>query len=152
VTPVNAPRVEIFKAEDFNSNVPTVLPMEVLAVPVVFKLIAPVAVNPCVAVNSPSIVTLSLAVAVVKVEVVLFLLQKPTVPSTLPVISPVQIKLPVAPSTVQPVSSCPPAKLMVVAVSSPGPMFKAEAEPAKFRVEALVLKRLTVPVTEVAKV
>ena len=60
------------------------------------------------------------------------------------VISPLQVKLPVAPSTVQPVAPDPPAKLTAVAVVDPGPMFKVLAAPAKLTVVAVALTRLKV--------
>ena len=57
---------------------------------------------------------------------------------------PVQVKLPVAPSIVQPVAPEPPAKLMEAAVAPLGPMFNVEAEPPKLIVVAVSLSKLKV--------
>lgn len=65
-----------------------------------------------------------------------------------PLIVPVQVKFPVAPSTVQPVAPEPPAKFMEVAVVEPGPIFSVEAAPAKLTVVAveLIKSKVEVPV------
>ena len=57
-----------------------------------------------------------------------------------------------APSTVQPVALLPPAKLTLVALSAPGPMFMVLPAPNALTVVALVSKTLRVPVAVVAKV
>ncbi len=46
MTPLIAPSELIFNTFDVRLNVPVLLPIAVFAVPVVFRLIAPVAVNP----------------------------------------------------------------------------------------------------------
>ena len=58
--------------------------------------------------------------------------------------SPEQVKLPVAPSAVQPVAPEPPARLTEVAVAAPGPMLRVPAAPAKFTVVAVALIKLKV--------
>ena len=77
--------------------------------PVVLTLVVPVKVAPPVAVKIPPKVSLSQSVAVVRVEEALSLFQYPTVPSLLPVISPVQERSPDELVTVQPVAETPPA-------------------------------------------
>jgi len=59
-TPVNAPDVLTFNPFDVNANVPVELPMAVLAVPVVFILVAPSRVEPPVTVSRPDTVALLL--------------------------------------------------------------------------------------------
>ncbi len=120
--------------------------------PVVFTFVAPAIVAPCVAVRSPPKVTLSQSVAVVNVADDAFLLQNPTVPSDEPVMSPLQVRFPVAPSTVQPVSVDPPARLTDVAVLDPGPMLIVPAVENSLTVVTLVLKRFNVPVADVPNV
>src|SRR5690242_14240304 len=59
---------------------------------------------------------------------------------------PEQVRLPVAPSTVQPVAPEPPARFTLVAVAAPGPMLMVVAAPKRLPVRAFVLKREAVPV------
>src|SRR5512142_2014153 len=51
---------------------------------------------------------------------------------------PAQLRLPVAPSTVQPVAPKPPARFTLDAVAPTGPTFSVLAAPAKFTVVAVV--------------
>ena len=67
-------------------------------------------------------------------------------------ISPEQIKFPVAPSTVQPVAVDPPAMLTEVALLPPGPRFMVVAVPSALTVVALLLKRFSIPVADVPNV
>ncbi len=56
--------------------------------------------------------------------------------------TPLQVRFPVAPSTVQPVFADPPARLTDVAVLDPGPILTAViAPPPKFMVSAVVFRR-----------
>ena len=114
--------------------------------------VAPEILAPPVAVNSPPRVTLSQSVPVVRVEVAALRLQYPTVPEVEPVISPLQVRFPVAPSTVQPVAVDPPAIFTDVALLLPGPKLIVVAAPSALTVVALVLNRLSVPVAEVPNV
>src|SRR4029079_19183759 len=52
-TPVNAPPVVTLRPDDVRANVPVAVPIAVLAVPVVLMLVAPVTVNPLLAVSNP---------------------------------------------------------------------------------------------------
>ncbi len=62
---------------------------------------------------------------------------------------PLQVKFPVAPSTVQPVCDDPPARLTDVAVFDPGPILTDVPAPKALTVVALALKRFSVPVADV---
>ena len=65
---------------------------------------------------------------------------------------PLQVRFPVAPSTVQPVAPDPPARLINVALFDPGPISIVVAAPKALTSVALVLKTLSVPVADVPKV
>lgn len=65
---------------------------------------------------------------------------------------PEHVRLPVAPSTVHPVSADPPAILTEVALVDAGPMLIDVPAPKALTVVALVLNRLRVPVADVARV
>src|SRR5512137_1096159 len=123
-----------------------------LSDPVVLTLTAPAILAPPVAVNSPPNVTLSQSVPVVRVDFPASRLQYPTVPVVAPVIFPLQVRFPVAPSTVQPVCEDPPARLMLVGLLLPGPRFIVVAVPKALTVVTLLLKRFKVPVAEVPNV
>jgi hypothetical protein len=131
--------------------VPVEVPVPILVAPDPLVLIStvPARVAPPVAVSAPPRVKASQSVAVVKVCVASFLFQKPTVPLVLPMILPEQVRVPVAPSTVQPVAALPPARFTEVAVAPPGPMLIADPAPKALTVVALVLKTFKVPVAEV---
>jgi len=120
--------------------------------PLVLILVVPAIVAPPVAVNSPPRVTLSQSVPVVKVCVAAFRLQYPTVPLVAPVISPLHVRFPFVPSTVQPVCDDPPARLSDVAVLLPGPILIVDPAPNALTVVALLLKRFNVPVAVVPSV
>lgn len=105
-------------------SVPVTFPIEVAELPDVLILAAaPLIAKPALPVSSPALVIVALPVVDILPE---------------------HVKLPVTPSTVQPVFPEPPAKLMLVAVLLPGPMLIAVvAPPPKLIVVAVVLKRLT---------
>ena len=69
-----------------------------------------------------------------------------------PVISPLQVRFPVAPSTVQPVADEPPARLTDVALLPPGPRLIVVPAPNALTVVALVFIRFSVPVADVPNV
>src|SRR5512143_2221611 len=131
--------------------------------PAVIATLPVVAVNPLLSVNNPA----DVMVPVPDVDMFpLVVMSSPavrgeTVVPTLcqywvnnvpfAVTLPEQVKLPLAPSTVQPVADEPPAMFTLVAVAPVGPMFNAVvAPPPKLMVVAVVLSRskLVLPVVK----
>jgi len=135
---------------------PTVMPVPVAPDPLIAPILMPVlAVVPLKALTASPVpvapvgATVSMAVALLLVmetrsfdvagdNVVPDLDQKPDVPEELPVILPLQVKLPVALATVQPVAPDPPAILTSTAPSA-----------CKFKAVALALMVAEVPSVKV---
>ena len=67
-------------------------------------------------------------------------------------IFPLQLRFPVAPSTVQPVADEPPAILTDVGLLLQGPKLIVVAVPSRLAVVTLALNRFNVPVAEVPNV
>ena len=138
------PEVEMLRAEvevmepPFTAKVPAVTTSPVL--PDTVKLEVSTAIPP-LAFMRPVVVMVSPEFTGLRSVPVL--LHQPWVPELAVVaIAPEQVRLPVAPSAVQPVAAEPPRKSMVEAVAAPGPMLKsAVAAPPRFMVVAVVLRR-----------
>ncbi len=141
---------EVFPMFRFPAYEP--VPIFMLSDPVVLTLTAPAILAPPVAVKRPPKVTLSQSVPVVRVDVALSRLQYPTVPVVAPVIFPLHVRFPVAPSTVHPVCVDPPARFTEVALLPPGPRFIVVAVPSALTVATLLLNRFSVPVADVPSV
>ena len=83
------------------------------------------------------------SLAVAGERVVTVLVQKPEVPEDEPVILPEQVRFPLVPSSVQPVSADPP-DITIDPDAPVGPRLKVVAAPAIFKVVVVLLKRARV--------
>ncbi len=142
--------------EVLDKAVPVVKPLVAKAakVPVVnelavkLKIPVPVYIPVLVMAKSAPVVvvlaieTMSLAVAGDRVVEVL--VQKPAVPEEEPTMLPEQVKLPLLPFIVHPVSAEPPDKRIDEAPLPVGPILRVVAAPPKDRVVVVALKRLAV--------